>query len=454
MTSDKMKLLLTKRDVIVKHGIPYHKNFDAALQQANDLLQAGGSLSSALELIRNAKPQILAPRTAPVDLFINTSADTPYEKSNLQDAISTIEPILHCPKVISATFLPDVCPAGPVGSMPVGSVVVSRAIHPNMHSADICCSVFLSKVSSSDPKELLDNAYDTTHFGPSPKGSFKVSKELEEAILSNRFTRPLIDLANSHLASQGDGNHFTFVGHSEATGELCMVTHMGTRGFGAALYKEGLAAAKKHCKNIYKDLTNAWMSPEDEQDYWEALQIARMWAKENHQLLHSLAAGETITEQFWNEHNFVFKRDNLYYHAKGATPAFKGWASDATSRTLIPLNMASPILVTEGADNPDSLGFAPHGAGRLLSRSAFTRSIEGYSLSDYLQKVTAGIDVRFYSGTPDLSELPPAYKDAQKIEDEINHFGLATVVDRILPYGSIMAGEIYAPWKKQRTRTS
>ena len=33
--------------------------------------------------------------------------------------------------------------------------------------------------------------------------------------------------------------------------------------------------------------------------------------------------------RFWNEHNFVFRKsDGLFYHAKGATPAWQGFAAD------------------------------------------------------------------------------------------------------------------------------
>jgi tRNA-splicing ligase RtcB (3'-phosphate/5'-hydroxy nucleic acid ligase) len=38
-----------------------------------------------------------------------------------------------------------------------------------------------------------------------------------------------------------------------------------------------------------------------------------------------------VADRFWNEHNFVFRKsDGLFYHGKGATPAFDNWANDAT----------------------------------------------------------------------------------------------------------------------------
>jgi len=47
-----------------------------------------------------------------------------------------------------------------------------------------------------------------------------------------------------------------------------------------------------------------------------------------------------ITDRFWNEHNFVFLRNDQFFHAKGATPAFANFADDAREVTIIPLNMA------------------------------------------------------------------------------------------------------------------
>ena len=47
---------------------------------------------------------------------------------------------------------------------------------------------------------------------------------------------------------------------------------------------------------------------------------------------------------------------------------------------------------------------------------------------------------RAYSGKYDISEFPAAYKDANQIIDSIEKFNLTSVVDKIEPFGSIMAG--------------
>ena len=68
-----------------------------------------------------------------------------------------------------------------------------------------------------------------------------------------------------------------------------------------------------------------------------------------------------------------------------------------------------------------------------------------------LAETTAGLDVRWYSGAPDLSESPLGYKDATKVKAQIARFGLANVVGEIQPRGCIMAGEAPEPhWARAR----
>ena len=203
---------------------------------------------------------------------------------------------------------------------------------------------------------------------------------------------------------------------------------------------------------------NAWIPSETREGeaYWAALQVIREWTKASHFAIHDrivAALGSRIEDRFWNEHNFVFRRsDGLFYHAKGATPAFADFAPDTNGLTLIPLNMAQPILIARGKDAANGLGFAPHGAGRNLSRTAHMRRLAGRTTEEIMATETAGLDVRFFSGVPDISELPSAYKDATNVRRQIEQFGLADVVDLIEPLGSIMAGNWQAdpPWKRKK----
>ena len=62
------------------------------------------------------------------------------------------------------------------------------------------------------------------------------------------------------------------------------------------------------------------------------------------------------------------------------------------------------------------------------------------------------LDIRFFSGHVDISELPSAYKNAANVQTQMKKFGLGEVVDEIMPYGCIMAGDwqIDAPWRKKK----
>ncbi len=69
-----------------------------------------------------------------------------------------------------------------------------------------------------------------------------------------------------------------------------------------------------------------------------------------------------------------------------------------------------------------------------------------------IKRHNKGLDVRFFSGHIDISELPSAYKNADNVKAQMKTFNLVEVVDEIMPYGSIMAGDwkIDAPWKKRK----
>ena len=114
--------------------------------------------------------------------------------------------------------------------------------------------------------------------------------------------------------------------------------------------------------------------------------------------------------------------------------------------------MAEPILMVEGTTTEGNLGFAPHGAGRNLSRTAHRKSKGDTPISKIFSEETKGLDVRFFSKEIDITELPSAYKNAQNVREQMEEFELGKVVDEVLPYGCIMAGDWQknAPWRKRR----
>ena len=438
--------------------------FSEALDHVNARALTGEALDTYLQQFKAPDPLPL--HTAPVNYRLNIAADGAEEAGNVAKVQQTMDLVMRTPTVTAGSVMPDACPAGPPGTIPVGGVVVAEnAIHPGMHSADICCSVMCTDLGDADPKLVLDAAQAVTHFGPGGRerdAQYRIPAEIATAFADNRFlnNKRSIRLMREQLGTQGDGNHFLYVGRSAATGHTLLVTHHGSRGPGALLYNHGMKLAERYRQHLSPDTPkqNAWIpfDTEDGRDYWAALQIIRSWTKVNHEVIHDATArgvGYAVQDRFWNEHNFVFRDGTRFYHAKGATPLVDAFVPDGNGLRLVPLNMAEPILVVRGEATPANLGFAPHGAGRNHSRSAHRRA-QTATDEQVFRRETQGLDVRFYSGHIDTTELPSAYKDAATVRRQMTAFGLGEVVDEIRPYGCIMAGDWQkdAPWRKRKRR--
>ena len=404
--------------------------------------------------------------------------------------------LLKTPVISRGAIMPDACPASmgkaviPVG----GAIAVENAIIPSAHSADVCCSMFATFYHPrSEVASELDALTTATRFGPGGRHMDDLVHHpvLDENVWDNKFLNGLYDWAKVHIADQGDGNHFAYIGEMTVSNKFIsklrqaghnklakrfetehsnrkttgseplilrvLVTHHGSRGLGAKLFKRGQIAAVKHSARVGNHIPNAaaWLDAKSEtgQEYWEALQYVGRWTKANHQAIHARfierIGGEAVAE-FGNEHNFVWKRGDTYLHGKGATPA---WKDDNGNPLLglIPLNMAEPILMVLGADNEDHLSFAPHGAGRNISRTALKRQFpDEASQRNAIRHHTKDIDVRWFCGDPDLSETPIAYKNADQVTAQIEEFGLADIIAKIHPLGCIMAGNKHrGSWKKE-----
>ena len=113
---------------------------------------------------------------------------------------------------------------------------------------------------------------------------------------------------------------------------------------------------------------------------------------------------------------------------KGAVSARKG------ERLLIPINMRDGSLICTGKGNEDWNCSAPHGAGRLMSRSEAKQS---FTVSEFKKQMT---DVYTTSvGSSTLDECPMAYKDMKDIVDNI---GPTAEIERVIkPIYNFKAGD-------------
>ena len=392
----------------------------------------------------------------------NLDYSNDLEKDNFIKVKNSIIKFVENPNIEDCAVMPDACPVN--GSAPVGTVIVTKDyIYPEIHSADVCCSMFASNIGKNiDEKKLLDISGEVTHFGPSSRNNENVDipDNLKDKLNSdNTFLNndKVKSLTKNHLMTQGDGNHFLFLGKSENTSDYWLITHHGSRGVGAGIYKIGMKIAKDFIKKNFnkKDNVNPFLdyNTKEGEEYWEALCFIKEWTYINHKYIHDNIMnkyGGDIIEQNWNEHNFVHKIENKFTHFKGATPLNSKLLTNNNGIQIIPVNMNAPILFVKGDVTENNLGFAPHGAGRLQSRTAFKKGIQK-PLEEFLAEETDGIDVRFYSGNPDHSELPSAYKSYQYLIDKIEKYNICKVVDKIQPCGCIMAGHIdWKALKKQK----
>jgi tRNA-splicing ligase RtcB (3'-phosphate/5'-hydroxy nucleic acid ligase) len=484
--------LISGHDLIAAGWLP-GPGLGTALEKAAELEAKGIHDADYIIklLLRDCPPEVLVPKLKPREEALAfgeaIDATSALEVENVGNVRRLMRQLMKMPVVTQGAIMPDACPAGNAeATIPVGgAVAVQNAIIPSAHSADICCSMYATFFHcEKGTTAMLDDLMASTRFGGGGRApEDQVPHDvIHEDVWENPFLQGLERYAAAHMADQGDGNHFAYLGKFSANDQACaalkkaghteladalqangdclvLVTHHGSRGLGAAVYGRGQKAAMKHTAEVAEGIppAAAWLDyqTEEGQAYWDALQYVARWTKANHQSIHARflerAAAQRVAE-FGNEHNFVWKRGDLFYHGKGATPA---WKDDAGRPLLglIPLNMAAPILMVLGSDNADYLSFAPHGAGRNQSRTATMRRFGGdeAKMERALKESTDGIEVRWFSGKSDLSESPLGYKSAEQIAEQIQRFGLADVIATIQPLGSIMAGDQGPPpWIRRK----
>lgn len=118
------------------------------------------------------------------------------------------------------------------------------------------------------------------------------------------------------------------------------------------------------------------------------------------------ALGLTIADMFTTIHNYI-DTDNMILR-KGAVSAQKG------EKLLIPINMRDGALICIGKGNEDWNFSAPHGAGRLLSRS---RARDMLSVEEFRKSMSGIYSTSINEKT--LDESPMAYKRMEDIVGNI-----------------------------------
>ena len=265
------------------------------------------------------------------------------------------------------------------------------------------------------------------------------------------------------LGTLGGGNHFIEVDRDE-DGQLYLVIHSGSRYLGVqtANYYQKLgwktlnrvpAEARQALIERYKaegraaELNDAlralnseyvpssdvperfaYVEGQNLEDYIHDMRIVQRFAALNRQAMAQTileGLGLHAADQFTTIHNYIDTEYRIL--RKGSVSAQKG------ERLLIPINMRDGALLCVGKGNPEWNCSAPHGAGRLMSRSVArdTLTVEEF------QRQMAGIYTTCVAqGT--LDESPMAYKGMDAILSQIGP--TAEVVRQIKPIYNYKSG--------------
>lgn len=135
-----------------------------------------------------------------------------------------------------------------------------------------------------------------------------------------------------------------------------------------------------------------------------------------------LAAGEA----FHTIHNYIDTDEMIL--RKGSIAAHKG------EKVLIPINMRDGSVIAIGKGNPEWNYSAPHGAGRLMSRTAAKNNL---SMEEYRETMKGIYTSSVCEAT--LDEAPMAYKSLDDIIDVIRES--VDIVDVMKPIYNFKAAD-------------
>lgn len=310
-------------------------------------------------------------------------------------------------------IMPD-CHAGK-GAVIGFTMNIDKYIIPNIVGVDIGCGILSARLNIKNPDlaELDNFIKKNIPHGKGVHRNIKIdNKEFEEEIIEeSKKVHMDEDRALKSIGTLGGGNHFIELG-KDSQGRLWLTVHSGSRNL-------GLQIAVFHQKKAHQLLDEQkLLTPEDknleylftESDegkaYLRATYFAQKYAKENRKKMIELISQflhAEIEETVESVHNFIGE-DGII--RKGATSA------GLNERLIIPFNMRDGFAFCVGKGNNDYNQSAPHGAGRIMSRS---KAFNELSLKDFQREMkSAGIFTTTATKNT-LDEAPSAYKNKNLI---------------------------------------
>lgn len=359
-------------------------------------------------------------------------------------------------------IMPDVH-AGKGCTIGTTMTITDKAV-PNVVGVDIGCGMYTVNLGKGDIDfEKLDEA---AHFVPSGMNVWEGRQERFD-LTELRCYRSLKDTKRLErsLGTLGGGNHFIEVDQA-ADGTKYLVIHTGSRNLGkqtADLYqrlaidlnkgKETYFQQREEIIRTYKEQGRkneiqaalkaiSWSTrettiPEDLcflygtylEDYLHDVEICQRFAARNREKIAEVLlerTGMTGNDGFHTIHNYIDTDEMIL--RKGAIAAHKG------ERVLIPINMRDGSVLGVGKGNPEWNYSAPHGAGRILSR---TQAKNTLSMEEYRASMEGIYTTSVNEST--LDEAPMAYKSLEDIIDVI--WDSVEVIDVMRPIYNFKASD-------------
>ena len=339
-------------------------------------------------------------------------------------------------------IMPDVH-AGKGCTIGTTMTVTDKAV-PNVVGVDIGCGMYTVKLGKvAIDLEKLDEA---AHFIPSGMSVWEGRQERFDlqTLCCYRELKDTRRLERS-LGTLGGGNHFIEVDEA-ADGTRYLVIHSGSRNLGkqVAEHYQRLAIDLNKGKEEYFAKRDAliaeykaagrrteiqaalkalhWSSreatiPEDLcfvygqylADYLHDVEICQRFARRNRELMAEILLQRTglkALDAFHTIHNYIDTEEMIL--RKGAIAAHEG------ELVLIPINMRDGSVLAVGKGNPEWNWSAPHGAGRIMSRTTAKATLD---MEEYRREMAGVYTTSVNEAT--IDEAPMAYKSLADIIDVI-----------------------------------
>ncbi len=335
-------------------------------------------------------------------------------------------------------IMPDVH-AGMGCTIGTTMTVKNKAV-PNIVGVDIGCGMYT--VSLGKDKIDMEQMDAAAHFIPSGMNVWD-GRTARFGLTDLRWYRGLNDSRRLErsLGTLGGGNHFIEIDQA-ADGTKYLVIHSGSRNLGkqVAQFYQHLAIDLSKGKEEYFARRDALIAeykaagrrseiqaalqtlrweekeaaiPEDLcfvygnylEDYLYDVEICQRFARRNREVMADIILqriGLEAANAFHTIHNYIDTSEMIL--RKGAIAAHEG------ERVLIPINMRDGSVLAIGKGNPEWNYSAPHGAGRIMSRSAAKEQLD---LEEYRREMAGIYTTSVNEAT--LDEAPMAYKSLSDI---------------------------------------